>query len=93
MLLRNCNYPNSSFPPLKITSAETPDSVSISSNVSLVMEDQLLQLHCDITNVAPARSLAVWWYQRNDTFEQRISGGYMSLHMLCLGCDALMFQF
>uniref|UniRef100_A0A3Q1KA69 Ig-like domain-containing protein n=1 Tax=Anabas testudineus TaxID=64144 RepID=A0A3Q1KA69_ANATE len=26
----------------------------------LVMEDQLFQLRCDITNVAPARSLAVW---------------------------------
>ncbi|XP_026212208.1 hemicentin-2-like [Anabas testudineus] len=59
---------------LDFTLYKTPDSVSISSNVSLVMEDQLFQLRCDITNVAPARSLAVWWYQRNDTFEQRISG-------------------
>lgn len=39
------------------------------------MEGREFQLQCDITNVAPARNLAVRWYRGNGTFEPRVRGG------------------
>lgn len=60
---------------LKISSIETPDIVFISTNLRSVVEGGKFQLRCDIINVAPAQSLAVHWYQGNDTSKQLIKGG------------------
>lgn len=39
------------------------------------MAERAFQLQCDITNVAPARNLAVRWYRGNETFKPRVEGG------------------
>ncbi|XP_076608323.1 hemicentin-1 [Chaetodon auriga] len=61
---------------LDFTLYKTPDSVSIRpvDNRSSVLEEREFQLQCDITNIAPARSLTVRWYRGNETFEPRIKG-------------------
>lgn len=53
--------------------SERPDSISIDlvSNASSVVEDKEFQLQCNITNVAPARNLAVRWYQDDQIFKQQ----------------------
>lgn len=60
----------------QIISSETPDSVSILhvNNLTSVVEDREFQLRCDITNVAPARNLAVLWYHGNEILEPHIRG-------------------
>lgn len=66
----------------KIISPETPDAVAIRrvDNSSVVLEKREFQLQCDITNVAPARSLAVQWYRGNETVELRGKGWTIILY-------------
>ncbi|XP_039973461.1 hemicentin-1-like [Xiphias gladius] len=68
---------------LNFTLYKTPDSVFIHPvhNLSSAVEGGVLQLQCDIVNVAPARNLVVWWYQGNDT-NQPLGKGSMRV----IGC-------
>ncbi|CAJ1075304.1 uncharacterized protein LOC109989268 [Xyrichtys novacula] len=54
---------------LNVILYKTPDSVSILpvGNISSVVEGREFELQCDITNVAPARNLAVQWLIGNET--------------------------
>ncbi|TWW70129.1 hypothetical protein D4764_18G0009350 [Takifugu flavidus] len=45
--------------------AQTPDSVSVSADVT--QEGAEMVLSCDVTNVAPLQALRVKWYIGNDT--------------------------
>ncbi|XP_061158560.1 hemicentin-2 isoform X1 [Syngnathus typhle] len=56
--------------PLKFTLYKMPDSVAVRPvNEEIFFEGRPCQLHCDITNVAPAQSLVVRWYQGNRSIE------------------------
>ncbi|XP_059204482.1 hemicentin-1-like [Centropristis striata] len=61
---------------LDFTLYKMPDSVSIRpvNNLSSVLEETEFQLHCDITNVAPAGNLVVRWYRGNATFDPPTNG-------------------
>lgn len=55
----------------EFSSTEAPDDVSVRrvDNLSAVVEERPFQLRCEITSVAPARSLTIRWYQGNKTVQ------------------------
>ncbi|CAK6971170.1 uncharacterized protein LOC128379280 [Scomber scombrus] len=54
---------------------KTPDSVSIHRvDNSSSKEDEILQLRCDISNVAPYQNLIVRWYHGNKTINSSSNG-------------------
>ncbi|XP_060945577.1 hemicentin-1-like [Limanda limanda] len=59
---------------VNFTLYKTPDSVSISHNAPSPVEGRELLLQCDVISVAPARNLAVRWYQGNETLHPPIRG-------------------
>ncbi|XP_077352432.1 vascular cell adhesion protein 1-like isoform X2 [Festucalex cinctus] len=59
--------------PLNFTLYKTPDSVTVRpSNKKIFLEGKMCQLHCDISNVAPAQSLIVRWFHGNRTIEPSV---------------------
>ncbi|XP_049416447.1 hemicentin-1-like [Epinephelus fuscoguttatus] len=61
---------------LKVTLYKMPDSVTIRpvDNLISAREGKEIQLQCDITNVAPARSLTIQWYKGNETLRPLSKG-------------------